>query len=44
VTISAERLKNHALLRDVGKLTDSDRQTAKNFLKMLAQRSEAKRK
>jgi transcriptional regulator with XRE-family HTH domain len=32
------------LFRDVGKLTDSDREHARDFLKMLAERSEAKRK
>jgi len=32
------------LFRDVGKLTASDRETARDFLKMLAQRTEAKRK
>ena len=32
------------LFRDVGKLTGQDRELAKDFLKMLAERSEAKRK
>ena len=32
------------LFRDVGKLTGSDRELAKDFLKMLAERSEVKRK
>jgi transcriptional regulator with XRE-family HTH domain len=32
------------LFRDIGKLTDSDREYARDFLKMLAQRNEAKRK
>jgi len=31
------------LFRDVGKLTGSDRELAKDFLKMLSERSEAKR-
>jgi|SRR6516162_6147793 transcriptional regulator with XRE-family HTH domain len=32
------------LFRDVGKLTGQDRELAKDFLKMLAERTEAKRK
>jgi transcriptional regulator with XRE-family HTH domain len=32
------------LYRDIGKLTGEDRELAKDFLKMLAERSEAKRK
>ena len=32
------------LYRDVGRLTGEDRELAKDFLKMLADRSEAKRK
>jgi transcriptional regulator with XRE-family HTH domain len=32
------------LFRDVGKLTGQDRELAKDFLKMLAERGEAKRK
>ena len=32
------------LFRDVGKLTGRDRELAKDFLKMLAERSQAKRK
>jgi hypothetical protein len=32
------------IYRDIGKLTGEDRELAKDFLKMLAERSEAKRK
>src|SRR5580704_16323485 len=32
------------LYRDVGKLTDSDREIAKNFLEMLAKKAEEKRR